>query len=285
MRVGKRAFKAHRVAYEMAYGPIPDGQIVRHLCGIPSCVNPKHLRAGTPAENARDMVNAGTQGHQKLTAQDADDIRRLFVPGKDSCAEFGRQFGVNWGTIRNIVLNKSFPDPSYQPPEKSLRKSSGIKSDLATASQATPARPSLRSMNGPAPTGKEEQARRLNERLDSGRRPKHKAGDPVFTQDDWVVDALTGCHNWKWGKVENRPFVTLDDGSRPLAYRATWEDRFGPIPEGLSINHRCNIGRCVNTDHLYVGDHYDNMRDTVLAGNHVNQVLSFEQAGRDPNQI
>ena len=78
--------------------------------------------------------------------------------------------------------------------------------------------------------------------------------------------------------MDNRPFVTLDDGSRTLAYRATWEARFGPIPKGLSINHRCNNGRCVNTDHLYVGDHYDNMRDTVIAGNHVNQVLSFDQA-------
>ena len=278
VRVGKKGLKAHRVAYEMTYGPIPDGQIVRHLCGIPSCVNPEHLRAGTPAENARDMVNAGTQGHQKLTVQDADDIRRLFAEGNPSYAFWGRQFGVNWGTVRNIVLNKSFPNPSYQPREPSQRKSSRNQPDNTKADEATSPRPSLLSMNGPAPTGREEQKRRLHERLDSGRRPKHKAGDPVFTQDDWVVDAVNGCHNWKWGKAENRPFVTLDDGSRPLAYRATWQARFGPIPEGLSINHCCNNGRCVNTDHLNLGDHFDNMRDTVLAGNHVNQVLSFELA-------
>jgi hypothetical protein len=36
---------AHRVVYELAWGPIPDGLVIDHLCGHPCCVNPLHLDA------------------------------------------------------------------------------------------------------------------------------------------------------------------------------------------------------------------------------------------------
>ena len=55
---------AHRVAYELTYGPIPQDMIVRHRCpGGPnrSCVRPCHLELGTHADNARDRVNDGNQ--------------------------------------------------------------------------------------------------------------------------------------------------------------------------------------------------------------------------------
>lgn len=36
---------AHRVAYELMVGDIPDGQVIDHLCRTPACVNPWHLEA------------------------------------------------------------------------------------------------------------------------------------------------------------------------------------------------------------------------------------------------
>jgi hypothetical protein len=50
-----KSFYAHRVAYECHYGPIADGDVVRHECDHPWCVNPYHLRSGTQADNLSDM--------------------------------------------------------------------------------------------------------------------------------------------------------------------------------------------------------------------------------------
>jgi HNH endonuclease len=45
--------RAHRVAYELAVGPIPEGHELHHTCGEPGCVNPGHLETITPSEHAR----------------------------------------------------------------------------------------------------------------------------------------------------------------------------------------------------------------------------------------
>ncbi len=90
---GKTAY-AHRVAYELAKGPI-DGLYVLHSCDNRKCVNPEHLSLGTFNDNMSDMVEKQRQAHgernhhAKLTAQQAVAIRSEIGTHREIAARYG----------------------------------------------------------------------------------------------------------------------------------------------------------------------------------------------------
>lgn len=53
-RVGKLVQYAHRVAWELTYGPIPDGIFIDHRCNNRLCMNLDHMRFASKAENCRN---------------------------------------------------------------------------------------------------------------------------------------------------------------------------------------------------------------------------------------
>lgn len=55
----KRPVKAHRVAYELAFGAFPPEMLVCHTCDNPPCCNPAHLFLGTSSDNMKDAFRKG----------------------------------------------------------------------------------------------------------------------------------------------------------------------------------------------------------------------------------
>lgn len=106
---------AHRLSYEMAKGPIPDGLVIRHRCDNRVCVNPRHLDVGTYADNSRDCVERGrTAKHQgeahpqaKVTEADVLEIRRLVSSGVSQGAVAAR-FGMSQQGVSNIVTRRNW---------------------------------------------------------------------------------------------------------------------------------------------------------------------------------
>lgn len=60
-RAGKN-YTAHRFAYALEFGPIPDGLCVLHHCDNPPCVRPDHLFLGTMSDNAQDCRKKNRHG-------------------------------------------------------------------------------------------------------------------------------------------------------------------------------------------------------------------------------
>jgi hypothetical protein len=98
---------AHRVAWELEHGPIPDGMCVCHRCDTPACINVAHLFIGTSADNTADKVAKGRHLHgeavrRKLTKQDALAILDALRAG-ESVAGTARRWGVGNTTVKSIA--------------------------------------------------------------------------------------------------------------------------------------------------------------------------------------
>lgn len=56
MSIEGRSTLVHRLAWQVANGPIPAGMFICHRCDNPPCIEVSHLFVGSPADNHRDMV-------------------------------------------------------------------------------------------------------------------------------------------------------------------------------------------------------------------------------------
>ena len=105
----KGPLKAHRVAYELTYGPVPPGMEVCHDCDNPPCVRPDHLFLGTHRHNMRDAWAKGRirkpptligEDHTqaRLSVAEVVEIRQRLAAG-----EAGRALASKFQVSRSLI--------------------------------------------------------------------------------------------------------------------------------------------------------------------------------------
>jgi len=76
----KQPLYAHRVAWELTYGPIPDGLSVLHRCDVSLCCNPAHLFLGTQTDNMRDAFQKGRLTGRPVSVTNVEPVRFVMLP-------------------------------------------------------------------------------------------------------------------------------------------------------------------------------------------------------------
>jgi hypothetical protein len=70
----------------------------------------------------------------------------------------------------------------------------------------------------------------------------------------------------KWRRGKDLYGRIKINGKNLLAHRVAWTIKNGPIPDGLFVLHKCDVRRCINTEHLFLGTQKDNMQDCSRKG-------------------
>lgn len=106
LKMGMKTILAHRFAYHWYYTvPIDEKMCVMHTCDNPSCINPKHLKLGTWADNNKDRARKGRTVcfsffRRKLTREDVEYIKHRYAePYKGLLKELREQFNVDANVI------------------------------------------------------------------------------------------------------------------------------------------------------------------------------------------
>lgn len=111
-----RQFQVHRLAWEAANGPIPDGMCVLHRCDNRPCFNIEHLFLGTRLDNNLDAIAKGrarrnprrgeSHAQAKFTDAQAEEIRTLYAAGGVTYQSLADAFGCSLTHVTCIVLRQ-----------------------------------------------------------------------------------------------------------------------------------------------------------------------------------
>lgn len=98
-----KMFLAHRVAYFIAHGEIPDRMSVCHHCDNPPCCNPEHLFIGTHDDNMHDRAVKGRAlpPKRRLSVQEIVEIKSL-LKRRHTIYEIAKRFEIHPFTVSGI---------------------------------------------------------------------------------------------------------------------------------------------------------------------------------------
>ena len=114
IHVDGKVRRATHVAVELDGRAVSEGQVVRHSCDNPPCVNPRHLRVGTQRDNVNDAMARGraqrgsTNGCAVLDEDQVAQIRMLRSVDTTPYRDLADQFGVSVSTIARVVTGQGW---------------------------------------------------------------------------------------------------------------------------------------------------------------------------------
>lgn len=115
-----RMVSAHRFAWELINGSLPDGAILMHSCDNRGCVNPAHLTIGTHLNNVHDMIVKGRDrctgdrhSRRKLSRHDVQGMLLLRATTTLSLADIARLHGVARSRASDVIHGKGWRRRSY----------------------------------------------------------------------------------------------------------------------------------------------------------------------------
>lgn len=94
-----------------------------------------------------------------------------------------------------------------------------------------------------------------------------------------VEIAESGC--WIWmGALDRKGYGRHGAGQKRTAsaHRSSYAAKFGSIPDGLAVCHRCDVPSCVNPQHLFLGTQKENVEDMARKGRHGKARICADQA-------
>lgn len=117
VKINRRSALAHRIAWALVNGPIPDGLCVLHRCDNRPCCNPDHLFLGTLVDNNADRhakgrsrggsLKGNDNGSAKLNARDVAEIRKRRGNGMRQ-SHIAELFGISQSQVSDIVNRKQW---------------------------------------------------------------------------------------------------------------------------------------------------------------------------------
>ena len=120
-----RTAKAHRIAYQISFGSIPEGRQVLHYCDNPPCINPEHLFLGTAKDNVHDALRKGRMKKPPMHPGKTTGVRGISRSSRD-----GRWRVQLWHNKRSIHVG------AFETKEEAIEALEKVKSGSLTGSLA-----------------------------------------------------------------------------------------------------------------------------------------------------
>ena len=108
---------AHRIAYKLTKGEIPNGLVLMHKCDNRPCCNPAHLKPGTQKQNLADMHAKGRQGdcrnfggkngNTRITFEKCEEMRRLHNEQNITQTALAKMFGLGQSHVSRIIRHEN----------------------------------------------------------------------------------------------------------------------------------------------------------------------------------